>query len=109
MKDRSWNFKAFKKRVDECLSQYRHMNLLLVNSDNEFIKNIFRNKKSKKKQAAEFVRGVNIVLDAMKKEHAEILVNIHIKNKSFEEIGYSKTAFYEIYKDAIKEFIQIVD
>jgi uncharacterized protein YaaR (DUF327 family) len=85
------------------------MNLLLANSDNEFIKNIFSNKKSKRKQADEFVRGVNIVLNAMKKEHADLLINIHIKNKSFEEIGYSRTSFYEIYKDAIKEFIQIVE
>ena len=105
---KTWSFRFFRKKVDNYLSEYRRMSLLLANSDNEFIKNIFK-KNSRKKQADDFVKGVNVVLSAMKKEHADLLVNIHVKNKSFEEIGYSKTSFYEIYKNAIKEFIQIVE
>jgi hypothetical protein len=84
------------------------MSLLLTNSNNEFIKNIFK-KNSRRKQADEFVKGVNVVLSAMKKEHADLLVNVHVKNKTFEEMGYSRTSFYELYKSAIKEFIQIVE
>jgi hypothetical protein len=101
--------KLFKKRVESYLDQYRHMSLLLVNSNNQFIKNIFSSNKSKKKQATDFVNGVNIVLNAMKKEYADLLINFHVKHKSFEEMGYSKTSFYFRYKEALKEFIQIIE
>jgi hypothetical protein len=106
---RESKLKVLKTQVEDYLNKYRHMSSLLMHSDNELIKNIFARKKSNAKKASEFIKGVNVILNAMKKEHADLLVNFYVNHKSFEEMGYSKTHFYLTYREAIEEFIQIIE
>jgi hypothetical protein len=52
---------------------------------------------------------IDRVLEYMDREHANIINNMHIKEKDYRDLGYSTTTFYCKYHDAINEFLDYIN
>lgn len=100
---RKQQFKMIKKQINDVFVKYKLFAVRLEQYMNGFLE---MNNLADMDQWREFIHRVDLILLHLPNHHTNLLKQIELTNKRYNDIGYSRASYYKNYKEAGQLFLQ---